>query len=119
MWAVYRKEKPADVVVEESEFHSRLLSGEWFDRPQINQEGNSDEAKRILQRIRERDEPGQRRHLRERILPSGELSGESDVGLRLGDEASGRASSGESREARCGNEVNSEKKKRGRPPKRP
>jgi len=55
MHIVFHKNLPPRRVTTE-EFYPLLLSGEWFDRPQNNLEGNSNEAERLLKEIKGREE---------------------------------------------------------------
>lgn len=47
-YVVYHKTLSPEYLIEEKDYIQYLLTGEWFDRPQTNNEGNRDETERLL-----------------------------------------------------------------------
>jgi hypothetical protein len=56
---VYHESFDPEYLIEEEEYFRYLATGEWFDRPQINEKGNRNETERLLNEYKERAEPGQ------------------------------------------------------------
>jgi len=57
-YIVYHESLSSEFLIEEQQYLEYLATGEWFDRPQINEKGNRDETKRLLDEYKKSVESG-------------------------------------------------------------
>lgn len=58
-YIVYHESFSPEFILDEESYFEYLSTGEWFDRPQVNQKGNRDETEQLLNGFKESKESRQ------------------------------------------------------------